>query len=78
LGVELGNVGVIALSHAALGVALSETDPENAIPHLETAIELGGRERIGAHVVSPTPRGPVECAVVTPVFYDQEGARRDG
>lgn len=42
------------------------------------AMVAGGRDRIGGHVVSPTPRGPVECAVVPPVFYDAEGARRDG
>ncbi|MGZ8581381.1 MAG: 2Fe-2S iron-sulfur cluster-binding protein [Actinomycetota bacterium] len=42
------------------------------------AMVVGGRERIGGHVVSPTPRGPVECAVVSPVFYDPEGAHRDG
>jgi sarcosine oxidase subunit alpha len=42
------------------------------------AMVAGGRDRVGGHVVSPTPRGPVECAVVQPVFYDAEGARRDG
>jgi sarcosine oxidase, subunit alpha len=42
------------------------------------AMVAGGRERIGGHVISPTPRGPVECEVVRPVFYDPEGARRDG
>jgi sarcosine oxidase subunit alpha len=51
-------------------------------PVLERTIALamvaGGRERIGGHVVSPTPRGPVGCAVVPPVFYDPEGARRAG
>jgi sarcosine oxidase subunit alpha len=51
-------------------------------PELERTFALamvaGGRERIGGHVVSPTPRGPVDCAVVPPVFYDPEGARRDG
>ena len=51
-------------------------------PVLERTIALAmvasGRDRIGGHVVSPTPHGPVECAVVSPVFYDPEGARRDG
>lgn len=42
------------------------------------AMVAGGHERIGGHVVSPTPRGPVECEVVAPVFYDVERARRDG
>jgi sarcosine oxidase subunit alpha len=42
------------------------------------AMVAGGRDRVGGHVVSPTPHGPVECDVVAPVFYDAEGARRDG
>ncbi|HJR98117.1 MAG TPA: 2Fe-2S iron-sulfur cluster-binding protein [Actinomycetota bacterium] len=42
------------------------------------AMVRGGRDRIGGRVVSPTPRGPVECGVVAPVFYDPEGERRDG
>jgi sarcosine oxidase subunit alpha len=42
------------------------------------AMVRGGRERIGGRVVSPTPRGPVECDVVAPSFYDPEGERRDG
>jgi sarcosine oxidase subunit alpha len=42
------------------------------------AMITGGRDRIGGHVVSATPRGPVECEVVRPVFYDPEGTRRDG
>ncbi len=42
------------------------------------AMVAGGRDRIGGHVVSPTPRGPVECEVTAPMFYDPEGARRDG
>ncbi len=42
------------------------------------AMARGGRERIGGRVVSPTPRGPVECDVVAPAFYDPEGERRDG
>jgi len=42
------------------------------------AMVAGGRDRVGGHVISPTPGGPVECAVVAPAFYDPEGSRRDG
>jgi sarcosine oxidase subunit alpha len=42
------------------------------------AMVRGGRERIGGRVVSPTLRGPVECDVIAPAFYDPEGERRDG
>lgn len=42
------------------------------------AMIAGGRERIGGHVVAPTLDGPIEAEVTTPIFYDREGARRDG
>ena len=42
------------------------------------AMVAGGRERIGGHVVAPTLDGPIEAEVTAPVFYDPEGARRDG
>jgi sarcosine oxidase subunit alpha len=42
------------------------------------AMVAGGRDRIGGHVVSPTPGGPIVCDVVEPVFYDPRGTRRDG
>ncbi len=42
------------------------------------AMVAGGRERIGGHVVAPTLEGPIEAEVTAPVFYDSEGARRDG
>jgi len=42
------------------------------------AMVAGGRDRIGGLVVAATPSGPVECEVVSPMFYDPEGARRDG
>jgi sarcosine oxidase subunit alpha len=42
------------------------------------AMVAGGRDRVGGHVVSPAPGGPIPCDVVAPVFYDPQGARRDG
>ena len=42
------------------------------------AMVAGGRDRIGGHVVAPTLDGPIEAEVTAPVFYDPEGARRDG
>jgi sarcosine oxidase subunit alpha len=51
-------------------------------PVLDRTIALamiaGGRDRLGGIVVSPTPRGAVECEVVDPRFYDPQGERRDG
>jgi len=42
------------------------------------ALVSGGRQRLGATVHAPTAAGPVAATVVEPVFYDPEGARRDG
>ncbi len=42
------------------------------------AMVAGGRDRIGGHVVAPTLEGPIEAEVTAPVFYDPQGARRDG
>ncbi len=42
------------------------------------AMVAGGHDRIGGHVVAPTLDGPIEAEVTAPVFYDPEGARRDG
>ena len=42
------------------------------------AMVIGGRARIGGHVVAPTLDGPIEAEVTAPVFYDPEGTRRDG
>jgi sarcosine oxidase, subunit alpha len=42
------------------------------------AMVSGGRDRIGGHIVAPTLDGPIEAEVTSPVFYDPEGARRDG
>jgi sarcosine oxidase subunit alpha len=76
---------VVSPEHASIGPPvpmLGHVTSSYRSPVLERTFALamvaGGRERIGGHVVSPTPRGPVECAVVPPVFYDPEGTRRDG
>lgn len=42
------------------------------------ALIKGGRERVGQRVVAPLGDRVVEATVTEPVFYDPEGARRDG
>ena len=42
------------------------------------AMVAGGRERIGARVFAPLPTGTIEAVVTGSVFWDPEGARRDG
>jgi sarcosine oxidase subunit alpha len=51
-------------------------------PTLGRAIALAlverGRERHGQKVFAPLPHGTISAEIVPPIFYDPEGARRDG
>lgn len=42
------------------------------------ALLANGRHRIGETVLAPLPGRTVAAAVTAPIFYDPEGARRDG
>jgi sarcosine oxidase subunit alpha len=42
------------------------------------ALIKGGRDRIGETVVAPLGDHLIEATITEPVFYDKEGARRDG
>ena len=42
------------------------------------AMVADGRGRIGTNVFAPLPNGTIEAQVTEPVFWDPEGARRDG
>jgi sarcosine oxidase subunit alpha len=42
------------------------------------AMVAGGRERLGARLLAAMPEGMIEAEVTEPVFWDPEGARRDG
>ena len=42
------------------------------------ALVKGGRDRIGQTIYSPVGGRLVALEVTEPVFYDKEGARRDG
>jgi sarcosine oxidase subunit alpha len=42
------------------------------------ALVEGGRDRIGQQLFAPAGDAVVPVTVTEPVFYDQEGARRDG
>ena len=42
------------------------------------AMVKGGRDLIGSTIVAATTDGPIEAEVTAPIFYDPEGARRDG
>jgi len=42
------------------------------------AMVASGRDRVGTTVYAPLPEGTIPAVVTDPVFYDPEGARRDG
>jgi len=42
------------------------------------ALIKGGRDRIGETVMAPLGDRTIAATITSPVFYDQEGARRDG
>jgi sarcosine oxidase subunit alpha len=42
------------------------------------AMVAGGRELIGSTVFAPLPERTIEAEVTSPVFWDPDGARRDG
>ncbi|HZZ52588.1 MAG TPA: 2Fe-2S iron-sulfur cluster-binding protein [Pseudonocardia sp.] len=42
------------------------------------ALVRGGRDRLGERVVAPLGNRSIEATITEPVFYDPEGARRDG
>jgi sarcosine oxidase subunit alpha len=42
------------------------------------AMVAGGRELIGSTVFAPLPQRTIEAQVTSPVFWDQDGVRRDG
>jgi sarcosine oxidase subunit alpha len=42
------------------------------------ALLAGGRERYGTHVFAPLGEHTIAAEVTAPIFYDPEGARRDG
>jgi sarcosine oxidase subunit alpha len=42
------------------------------------AMLTSGRKRIGSTVFAPLEEGTIAATVTDPIFYDPEGARRDG
>jgi sarcosine oxidase subunit alpha len=42
------------------------------------ALVKGGRQRHGQRILAPLEKTTVAATIVDPVFYDREGARRDG
>jgi sarcosine oxidase, subunit alpha len=67
-----------AIGSPALGHVTSSYRSESAGRPIALALVAAGRSRIGAKLHVPMPSGAVSVTVVSPVFYDKEGARLNG
>ncbi len=66
-------IGSSALGHVTSSYASATLGRPIAL-----ALVAAGRSRIGAKLYVPMPGGAVSVTVVSPVFYDKEGARLNG
>ena len=66
------------IGSSALGHVTSSYRSEAVGRPIALALVAAGRSRIGAKLHVPTPGGAVSVTVVSPVFYDKEGARLNG
>jgi sarcosine oxidase subunit alpha len=64
-----------AIGSSALGHVTSSYRSEAVGRPIALALVAAGRSRIGAKLHVPMPGGAVSVTVVSPVFYDKEGAR---
>jgi sarcosine oxidase subunit alpha len=70
---DTGDVPVPMVGH----VTSSYTSP--VLGHaIALALVARGRELHGTTLYAPLPQGTIAAEVTSPVFYDPEGARRDG
>ena len=70
---DTGRIPMPMIGH----VTSSYASPQLGRPIALAMVERG-RERHGQTVFAPLPDGTIAAEVVPPVFYDAEGARRDG
>ena len=66
------------IGSSALGHVTSSYRSEAVGRPIALALVAAGRSRMGAKLHVPTPSGAVSVTVVSPVFYDKEGARLNG
>ena len=67
-----------AIPMAMLGHVTSSYFAARTGRSVALAMIKGGRRRIGESVYAPLPGPTIEATIVAPMFYDPEGARRDG
>jgi sarcosine oxidase, subunit alpha len=67
-----------AIGSSALGHVTSSYRSETVGRPIALALVAAGRSRIGLKLHVPMPGGAVSVTVVSPVFYDKEGARLNG
>jgi sarcosine oxidase, subunit alpha len=66
------------IGSSALGHVTSSYRSQAVGRPIALALVAAGRSRMGAKLHIPTPSGAVSVTVVSPVFYDKEGARLSG
>ncbi len=66
------------IGSSALGHVTSSYRSEAVGRPIALALVAAGKSRMGAKLHVPTPSGAVSVTVVSPVFYDKEGARLNG
>jgi sarcosine oxidase subunit alpha len=66
------------IGSSALGHVTSSYRSEAVGRPIALALVAAGRSRMGAKLHLPMPSGAVSVTVVSPVFYDKEGARLNG
>ncbi len=70
---DTGRIPMAMIGHVTSSYRSSTLDRPIALAMVE-----GGRDRIGQTVHAPLPGGTIGAEIVSPVFYDPEGARHDG
>jgi sarcosine oxidase subunit alpha len=66
------------IASSALGHVTSSYRSEAVGRPIALALVAAGRSRVGAKLHVPTTSGAVSVTVVSPFFYDKEGARLNG
>jgi sarcosine oxidase subunit alpha len=70
---DTGEIPIVTVGHVTSSYRSASLGRTIAL-----ALLAGGHDRTGSTVFAPLPEGTIAATVTEPVFYDPEGARRDG
>ncbi|MFM9845621.1 MAG: sarcosine oxidase subunit alpha family protein [Hyphomicrobiaceae bacterium] len=77
-GAQITSEAAPAKGTAALGHVTSSYHSPALGKSIALALVKGGRGLMGRRLFVPTPKGPIEVEVVSPVFYDPKGEKLNG